>query len=89
MLVPAMLLNPTQYTTDVWTFPNFQGHGRLNQLLLLKTSLRNGKWAFRSSYWSHQSLGSILFVDRSRRDVKMEDITAICNLIEEFAVPSS
>lgn len=56
----------------------------LAQLLLIRTSTRNGKWAYLPSYWSRQPLGSILFVDRSRRDV---DITAICNLIEEVAVP--
>ncbi|KAH7248425.1 hypothetical protein B0J15DRAFT_596622 [Fusarium solani] len=56
----------------------------LAQLLLIRTSTRNGKWAYLPSYWSRQPLGSILFVDRSRRDI---DITAICNLIKEVAVP--
>lgn len=59
----------------------------LAQLLLLKTSVKNGEWVHLRSRWSHPSHGSILFVCRSRRDVNIENIHAICNLIEEIAVP--
>ncbi|KAH6982542.1 hypothetical protein EDB80DRAFT_768201 [Ilyonectria destructans] len=59
----------------------------LARLLLVRTSTKDGKWVHLPNYWSHQSLGSILFVDRSKRDVNRQDIIAICSLIEEVAVP--
>lgn len=59
----------------------------LAQLLLVRTSIKDGKWVHLPTYWSHQSLGSILFVNRSKRDVNIQDIVAICSLIEEVAVP--
>ncbi|KPM42779.1 hypothetical protein AK830_g3789 [Neonectria ditissima] len=59
----------------------------LAQLLLIRTSIQNGSWVHLPSYWSHQSLGSLLFVDRSGRNIRRHDITEICNLIEEVAVP--
>lgn len=59
----------------------------LARLLLHRTSIKDGKWVHLPTYWSHQSLGSILFVNRSKRDVNIQDIIAICSLIEEVAVP--
>lgn len=59
----------------------------LAQLLLTATSVKNGEWVRLPSYRHHLRLGSILFVRSSKRDLKIKDIDALCNLIEEFAVP--
>ncbi len=59
----------------------------LAQLLLMTTSVKDGKWVHLPSYRRHLCHGSILFVCRSKRDIKIEDIHKFCNLIEEIAVP--
>ncbi|RMI90289.1 hypothetical protein CDV36_016635, partial [Fusarium kuroshium] len=59
----------------------------LAQLLLTATSVKNGEWVRLPSYRRHLRLGTILFVRKSKRDLKIKDIDALCNLIEEFAVP--
>ncbi|KJZ70306.1 hypothetical protein HIM_10313 [Hirsutella minnesotensis 3608] len=57
------------------------------QLLLMTTSVKDGNWVCLPSYRRHLRHGSILFVCRSKRDIKMEDIHKFCNLIQEIAVP--
>lgn len=59
----------------------------LAELLLTTTSVKNGEWVRLPSYRRHLCLGSILFVRRSKRDLHIKDVDALCNLIEEFAVP--
>ncbi|KAH7248250.1 hypothetical protein B0J15DRAFT_562459 [Fusarium solani] len=59
----------------------------LAELLLTAASVKNGEWVRMPSYRRHLCLGSILFVRRSKRDLQIKDIDALCNLIEEFAVP--
>ncbi|KAM6508314.1 hypothetical protein FALCPG4_018187 [Fusarium falciforme] len=59
----------------------------LAQLLLTATSVKNGEWVRLPSYRRHLRLGTILFVSKSKQDLKIKDIDALCNLIEEFAVP--
>lgn len=59
----------------------------LAELLLTTTSVKNGEWVRLPSYRRHLCLGSILFVRRSKRDLQIKDVDALCNLIEEFAVP--
>ncbi|RSL76916.1 hypothetical protein CEP52_017758, partial [Fusarium oligoseptatum] len=57
----------------------------LAELLLTTTSVKNGEWVRLPSYRRHLCLGSILFVRRSKRDLQLKDVDALCNLIEEFA----
>ena len=59
----------------------------LAQLLLMTTSVKDGKWVRLPDYRRHLRHGSILFVCRSKRDIKMDDIHTFCNLIEEVVVP--
>ncbi|SPJ88738.1 uncharacterized protein FTOL_12632 [Fusarium torulosum] len=59
----------------------------LPQLLLMTTSIKNGKWVRSPEYRCHLHQGSILFVCRSKRDIKTEDIYKFCNLIEDIVVP--
>ncbi|KAG7402652.1 Ubiquitin carboxyl-terminal hydrolase 19 [Fusarium oxysporum f. sp. raphani] len=59
----------------------------LAQLLLMTTSVKGGEWVHSPDYRRHLHQGSILFVCRSKRDIKTDDIHRFCNLIEEIAVP--
>ncbi|KAL3587959.1 hypothetical protein FPOAC2_13858 [Fusarium poae] len=59
----------------------------LAQLLLISTSIKDGKWVYLPDYRRHLCRGSVLFVCRSKRDIKMEDIHTFCNLIEKIGVP--
>ncbi|KAG8664932.1 uncharacterized protein FPOAC1_012909 [Fusarium poae] len=59
----------------------------LAQLLLMTTSVKGGEWVHTPDYRRCLGQGSILFVCRSRRDIKTDDIHRFCNLIEEIAVP--
>jgi hypothetical protein len=53
----------------------------------MTTSVKDGKWVRSPDYRRHLNQGSILFVSRSKRDIKTDDVHRFCNLIEEIAVP--
>ncbi|KAF9762083.1 hypothetical protein IL306_003565 [Fusarium sp. DS 682] len=59
----------------------------LAQLLLMTISVKDGKWVRLPNYRRHLCHGSILFVCRSKWDIRIKDIHNFCNLIEEIAVP--
>ncbi|KAF4943179.1 hypothetical protein FSARC_14996, partial [Fusarium sarcochroum] len=59
----------------------------LAQLLLMTTSVKDGKWVRSPIYRRHLSQGSILFVSRSKQDIKTDDVHKFCNLIKEIAMP--
>jgi hypothetical protein len=59
----------------------------LAQLLLMTTSVKDGNWVRSPDYRRHLNQGSILFVSRSKRDIKTDDVHKFCDLIEEIAVP--
>ncbi|KAK2926830.1 hypothetical protein FoTM2_013700 [Fusarium oxysporum f. sp. vasinfectum] len=62
-------------------------HNPLAQLLLMSTSIKDGKWVYLPDYRRYLCRGSVLFVCRSKRDIKKEDIHTFCNLIEKIGVP--
>ncbi|KAJ9413120.1 hypothetical protein QL093DRAFT_2256206 [Fusarium oxysporum] len=77
-----MTCNPNQDPFGV-----FFDYNPLAQLLLMTTSVKGGEWVHSPNYRRHLHQGSILFVCRSKRDIKTDDIHRFCNLIEEIAVP--
>ncbi|KAJ3528127.1 hypothetical protein NM208_g10358 [Fusarium decemcellulare] len=59
----------------------------LARLLLTTINTKNGQWTGLSRRWSPNALGSVLFIDHSGQDLRMGEISKLCDFIEEIARP--
>ncbi|KFA55193.1 hypothetical protein S40293_11483 [Stachybotrys chartarum IBT 40293] len=57
----------------------------LTKLLRLSTATKDGKWVY-ERHW-RESLGSFLIADRFQRDIDIEEVTALCDITKDVAVP--
>ncbi|MCJ1360495.1 MAG: hypothetical protein MMC33_010500 [Icmadophila ericetorum] len=59
----------------------------LARLLLLQTSVENGKWVGLRPWWHDSNIGSILVVARRFGDVEVDEVMNICRFIQQRIVP--
>ena len=62
-------------------------YGRMLQLAVLEDSIKREVWGKVPEYRLPNTTGSLLVVDRTKKDLDVRKVKAICGLIEERAVP--
>ena len=59
----------------------------LARLILLRTSIKDGKWEGLSPWWHDPEIGSILVVARRNGHVEVGEVRALCDFIREKVSP--
>jgi hypothetical protein len=85
-----LVAKPYNIVRSGYSASNVGGDGSLAnplaQVLMCRTTIEGGKWVH-SGHWNEPSIGSVLIVDRIKRDLNIQDVTAMASLIKETAIP--